>query len=80
MKSFDNLHNWREEFLIQVKYFQRFISSVSLTIHNNPVFFPNSGCFTLQASPSDPDNFPFVLLGNKVDVDGGNSRVVSNTT
>ena len=31
----------------------------------------------MQASPSDPDNFPFVLLGNKVDVDGGNSRVVS---
>jgi Ras-related protein Rab-7A len=46
MKSFDNLNNWREEFLI-------------------------------QASPSDPDNFPFVLLGNKVDIDGGNSRVVS---
>jgi hypothetical protein len=33
----------------------------------------------LQASPSDPDNFPFVLLGNKVDVDGGNSRVVITT-
>lgn len=31
----------------------------------------------LQASPSDPENFPFVVLGNKVDVDGGNSRVVS---
>ncbi|GAY57297.1 hypothetical protein CUMW_178350 [Citrus unshiu] len=46
MKSFDNLNNWREEFLI-------------------------------QASPSDPDNFPFVVLGNKIDVDGGNSRVVS---
>ncbi|GMI93810.1 RAB GTPase homolog G3D [Hibiscus trionum] len=46
MKSFDNLNNWREEFLI-------------------------------QASPSDPENFPFVVLGNKVDVDGGNSRVVS---
>ncbi|GAY57298.1 hypothetical protein CUMW_178350 [Citrus unshiu] len=45
MKSFDNLNNWREEFLI-------------------------------QASPSDPDNFPFVVLGNKIDVDGGNSRVV----
>ncbi|RVX12156.1 Ras-related protein Rab7 [Vitis vinifera] len=45
MKSFDNLNNWREEFLI-------------------------------QASPSDPENFPFVVLGNKVDVDGGNSRVV----
>jgi Ras-related protein Rab-7A len=46
MKSFDNLDNWREEFLI-------------------------------QASPSDAENFPFVVLGNKVDVDGGNSRVVS---
>ncbi|XP_039006334.1 ras-related protein Rab7-like [Hibiscus syriacus] len=46
MKSFDNLNNWREEFLI-------------------------------QASPSDPENFPFVVLGNKIDVDGGNSRVVS---
>jgi hypothetical protein len=30
-----------------------------------------------QASPSDPENFPFVVLGNKIDVDGGNSRVVS---
>nr|DAD26918.1 TPA_asm: hypothetical protein HUJ06_028386 [Nelumbo nucifera] len=31
----------------------------------------------MQASPSDPENFPFVVLGNKIDVDGGNSRVVS---
>jgi hypothetical protein len=31
----------------------------------------------LQASPSDPDNFPFVALGNKVDVEGGKSRQVS---
>nr|TKR65629.1 hypothetical protein D5086_0000319620 [Populus alba] len=46
MKSFENLNNWREEFLI-------------------------------QASPSDPENFPFVVVGNKIDVDGGNSRVVS---
>ncbi|KAI8014289.1 hypothetical protein LOK49_LG05G01958 [Camellia lanceoleosa] len=46
MKSFDNLNNWREEFLI-------------------------------QASPSDPENFPFVVIGNKIDVDGGNNRVVS---
>jgi GTPase SAR1 family protein len=30
MKSFDNLNNWREEFLIQVKYFRWFIiSSIS---------------------------------------------------
>uniref|UniRef100_A0A0E0JFV8 Ras-related protein Rab7 n=1 Tax=Oryza punctata TaxID=4537 RepID=A0A0E0JFV8_ORYPU len=33
--------------------------------------------FLIQASPSDPDNFPFVVLGNKIDVDGGNSRTVS---
>mmetsp|Transcript_14028 Transcript_14028/g.48314 ORF Transcript_14028/g.48314 Transcript_14028/m.48314 type:complete len:210 (+) Transcript_14028:75-704(+) len=33
--------------------------------------------FLIQASPSDPDNFPFVVLGNKVDVDGGASRVVT---
>mmetsp|Transcript_1261 Transcript_1261/g.2809 ORF Transcript_1261/g.2809 Transcript_1261/m.2809 type:complete len:183 (-) Transcript_1261:874-1422(-) len=45
-KTFENLDNWRDEFLI-------------------------------QASPKDPDNFPFVVLGNKVDVDGGSSRVVS---
>ncbi|KAH7331415.1 hypothetical protein KP509_20G031900 [Ceratopteris richardii] len=45
-KSFENLTNWRDEFLI-------------------------------QASPSDPENFPFMVLGNKIDIDGGNSRVVS---
>ncbi|WZZ69734.1 hypothetical protein YC2023_081104 [Brassica napus] len=38
-KSFEDLNNWREEFLI-------------------------------QASPSDPENFPFVVIG-------GNSRIVS---
>lgn len=30
----------------------------------------------LQASPANPDNFPFVVLGNKVDMDEGRSRVV----
>ena len=30
--------------------------------------------FLIQAGPRDPDNFPFVVLGNKVDVD---SRVVA---
>ena len=35
--------------------------------------------YVFQASPSDPENFPFVVLGNKVDVDGGNSRVVCFT-
>ena len=30
-----------------------------------------------QASPADPDSFPFVVLGNKVDVEGGTARQVS---
>ncbi|CAJ2647443.1 unnamed protein product [Trifolium pratense] len=33
--------------------------------------------FLKQANPSDPKTFPFTLLGNKIDIDGGNSRVVS---
>jgi Ras-related protein Rab-7A len=45
-KSFDNLENWRDEFLI-------------------------------QASPPNPDNFPFIVLGNKIDADEGRSRTVS---
>ncbi|KDD73067.1 hypothetical protein H632_c2571p1, partial [Helicosporidium sp. ATCC 50920] len=45
-KSFENLENWRDEFLI-------------------------------QASPSDPESFPFVVLGNKIDAEGGASRQVA---
>ncbi|KAL8131427.1 hypothetical protein AgCh_007385 [Apium graveolens] len=33
--------------------------------------------FLKQANPADPKTFPFILLGNKIDIDGGNSRVVS---
>ncbi|XP_022752015.1 ras-related protein Rab7-like [Durio zibethinus] len=33
--------------------------------------------FLKQADPSDPETFPFILIGNKIDVDGANSRVVS---
>ena len=32
--------------------------------------------FLIQASPHDPDNFPFVVLGNKIDVEES-KRVVS---
>merc|ERR1712017_1739 len=32
--------------------------------------------FLIQAGPRDPDNFPFVVLGNKIDLE--NQRVVSN--
>ncbi|KAL7131471.1 hypothetical protein ABFS83_12G005200 [Erythranthe nasuta] len=35
--------------------------------------------FLKQVNPSNPETFPFVLIGNKVDVDGGNSRVVDKT-
>ncbi|GFP79002.1 RAS-related protein rab7 [Phtheirospermum japonicum] len=31
----------------------------------------------MQANPPDAKTFPFILLGNKIDIDGGNSRVVS---
>jgi Ras-related protein Rab-7A len=44
-KSFEDLENWRDEFLI-------------------------------QAAPPDPAAFPFVVLGNKVDVEGGRVRAV----
>eukprot|EP00218_Dolichomastix_sp_CCMP3274_P011453 CAMPEP_0170132524 /NCGR_PEP_ID=MMETSP0033_2-20121228/447_1 /TAXON_ID=195969 /ORGANISM="Dolichomastix tenuilepis, Strain CCMP3274" /LENGTH=208 /DNA_ID=CAMNT_0010367909 /DNA_START=19 /DNA_END=645 /DNA_ORIENTATION=+ len=33
--------------------------------------------FLIQASPSDPDNFPFVVLGNKIDKNNGADRVVT---
>ncbi|EPE03000.1 ras-like protein rab7 [Ophiostoma piceae UAMH 11346] len=33
--------------------------------------------FLVQASPRDPDNFPFVVLGNKIDVEDS-KRVISN--
>ena len=32
--------------------------------------------FLIQASPRDPDNFPFVVLGNKIDLE---NRTVSET-
>lgn len=34
--------------------------------------------FLIQASPHDPENFPFVVLGNKIDVEE-NKRQVCNT-
>ena len=37
---------------------------------------PSTLFYLVQASPSDPENFPFVALTNKIDVDGGKSRVV----
>ncbi|KAJ3569281.1 hypothetical protein NP233_g5152 [Leucocoprinus birnbaumii] len=31
--------------------------------------------FLIQAGPHDPDNFPFILLGNKIDVEEGKRQV-----
>lgn len=70
MKSFDNLNHWREEFLIQVIYGISISPLLKIREKLMQIFY-------FQASPSDPENFPFVVLGNKIDVDGGNSRVVS---
>lgn len=69
-KSFDNLNNWWEEFLIQVIGLVCFLSVFP------PLLLVLMFNFDMQASPPDPENFPFVVLGNKIDVDGGNSRVV----
>ncbi|KAH7442137.1 hypothetical protein KP509_03G072800 [Ceratopteris richardii] len=33
--------------------------------------------FVTQAEPSDHDNFPFVVIGNKIDINGGSTRVVA---
>lgn len=51
--------------------------SVALTLCFAIVFVAAAVC--AQAHPQDPDNFPFMTLGNKIDVDGGNSRVVSTS-
>ncbi|GAU19702.1 hypothetical protein TSUD_78270 [Trifolium subterraneum] len=39
-------------------------------------FYRGADCCVL-ADTGNPDAFPFVLLGNKVDIDGGNSRRVT---
>jgi Ras-related protein Rab-7A len=44
LKSFENLENWKDEFL-------------------------------LQASPKDPQSFPFVVIGNKIDVEDSKKQV-----
>ena len=68
-KTFDNLDNWRDEFLIQVpagpQRLQRLYCCHAML-----------SCLALQAGPSDPDSFPFVVLGNKVDMEEGKNRQV----
>lgn len=84
MKSFDTLDNWHEEFLKQVSGGSWLLALFVAFIHVLADTFLN--CFIVnivtilivsQANPADPRTFPFILLGNKIDIDGGNSRVVS---
>jgi hypothetical protein len=51
----------------------------SFFFHANKLLFWCWFCL-LQESPSNLENLSFVILGNKVDVDGGNNRVVNIST
>ena len=53
--------------------FKILLISIDCTSHGHLL---NAMLHPLQASPSNPDNFPFVVLGNKADSDAGNSRAV----
>ncbi|XP_039056166.1 ras-related protein Rab7-like [Hibiscus syriacus] len=76
MKSFDTLDNWHEEFLEQPLQGTFPIDTFSSqTVRNE-----DNSCKIVsekKANPTDPRMFPFTLLGNKIDIDDGNSRVVS---
>ncbi|KAF3549378.1 hypothetical protein DY000_02002953 [Brassica cretica] len=72
-KSFDSLETWHEEFLKQ---------SHNLEICINILLLQNSKVNPFSddvASPADPKTFPFIVLGNKVDIGGGSTRVVSES-
>lgn len=68
-KSFEALDSWRDEFLIQVGLRSTMIRRDLLPISDS--LSPSRP----QASPHDPENFPFVLLGNKID-QGESKRTV----
>ncbi|XP_022880068.1 ras-related protein Rab7 isoform X1 [Olea europaea var. sylvestris] len=79
MRSFDTLDNWHEEFL---KQFAADTTQYSIQIYTVSLGYGYFKACLSQvvinwANPADPKTFPFILLGNKIDIDGGNSRVVS---
>lgn len=77
LKTFKTLNNWRKEFLKQVYIhypFHALLNFYFIEFYNNvnpKLCFPCK-----QADASDPNTFPFVLIGNKIDKDGGRSRLV----
>ncbi|KAJ9111155.1 Ypt/Rab-type GTPase Rab7 [Naganishia adeliensis] len=64
-KSFEALDGWRDEFLVQA----------SLLYFSVPGR-KKERRHALTASPHDPENFPFVVLGNKIDMEDS-KRMVS---
>ena len=76
-KSFDDIETWRNEFLVQSRIF--FFSNIYLPFfflpHISLPFSPSLPTSLILADIDDPDSFPFVLLGNKVDQE--NERAVS---
>ncbi|KAF8012165.1 hypothetical protein BT93_I0328 [Corymbia citriodora subsp. variegata] len=69
-KTFESLSNWHEEFLKQVS---SLLSSYDVF---NDIRL-DIWIVSVKADPADLEAFPFILLGNKIDIDGGHSRVVS---
>ena len=61
--TFRSLDSWRDEFLI-----------VSVCEENDALKIAAFAFSLQQAGPRDPENFPFVLLGNKIDLE---NRAVS---
>ncbi|PPD97991.1 hypothetical protein GOBAR_DD04988 [Gossypium barbadense] len=86
LRSFETLNNWREEFLKQFlnlssryvynKFNQQYKATIGADFVTKELQIDDK-LVTLQADPSDPESFPFIVIGNKIDIDGGNSRMVS---
>lgn len=90
-KSFEALDGWRDEFLVQVSWTSLPVCSISCIPENYEILrCGTSSCASRswrvsefrvsdsrqQASPHDPENFPFVVLGNKIDMEES-KRIVS---
>jgi Ras-related protein Rab-7A len=89
-KSFEALDGWRDEFLVQVSASLPGIWPASGSLEGESIRLrktvwgktttaaelDESLMLTDQASPHDPENFPFVVLGNKIDMEES-KRMVS---
>ena len=77
-KSFDNLESWMGTRGTQRSTAQTHTHSTSPSLTPVPATSSPSACadeFLVHANPSNPQSFPFVVLGNKMDL--ANKRQVS---